>query len=63
MSRATTNDFGKGRGETAVADMRARLAAMKNSGLPGDKILDTLWKRNHEAVHGDGHSYEYAEVK
>lgn len=63
MSRATTGDFGKGRGETAVADMKARLDAMRNSGLSGDKILDTLWARNHEAIHGDGHNYEYAEAQ
>lgn len=56
-------DFGSklGRGETAVADMKARLAAMRNAGLDGSSILDNLWERHTKAVTGPGHIYDYAE--
>lgn len=60
--RASTGDFGKGRGKTAVADMKSRLAAMKNSGMGGDEIFSALWDRNRDAVvNGKGFTYEYAE--
>lgn len=62
MSRAATGDYGKGRGDKAVADMKARLAAMRANEPDSKKIFDELWQRNHEAVTGDGYTYEYAEA-
>ncbi len=60
MLKAAVGDYGKGRGETAVQDMKNRLAAMRQT--DDDKTLfEKLWARNHEAVHGDGYTYEYAE--
>lgn len=50
-----------GRGETAVEDMKARLAAMQNAGMDSKSIVDSLWKRHTEAVTGPGHTYDYAE--
>lgn len=54
---------GRGRGSKAVADMKARIAAMKAQGMDGAERFDVLWKRNAEAISGDGHVYDMAEAR
>lgn len=51
-----------GRGSTAVNDMKARLSALKSVGLSDTEILEALWKRNTEAVSGNGFTYDMADV-
>lgn len=50
----------RGRGSAAVADMKARLAAMQNQGMGITEQIDTLWQRHTEAIVGGGHVYDMA---
>lgn len=52
------NAYDVGRGSTATADMKARIAALKRDGAD---VLDALWERNRRAVAGEGFDYEFAE--
>lgn len=54
-----TKTYDVGRGDTATTDMKARLDALRRAGTDW---LDVLWERNLKAVHGDGHTYEYAGI-
>lgn len=47
-----------GRGPVAVADMKARIAALTDA---GEDVIDALWRRHLVAVLGDGYTYEYAD--
>ena len=48
-----------GRGATATADMKARIAALRRQGAD---VVDVLWERHRRAeVMGEGYRYEYAE--
>lgn len=47
-----------GRGEVAVSDMKARIAALRAQGAD---IVDVLWERSRRAELGEGYRYEYAD--
>ncbi len=47
-----------GRGPTATADMKARIAALRADGAD---VVEVLWDRNRRAVLGEGFRYEFAE--
>lgn len=46
-----------GRGQTAVADMKARIAVLREQGA---NVVAVLWERSHRAELGEGYRYEYA---
>lgn len=47
-----------GRGATATADMKARIAVLRAA---GEDVFEALWARHHQAVKlQHGYSYEYA---
>ncbi len=46
-----------GRGPEATADMKARIAVLRSSGVD---LIDALWERNRRAVLGEGYRYEFA---
>jgi hypothetical protein len=52
------DDTRTGRGSVAVADMKARIAALKDQ---GEDVVDRLWERSRLAELGDGYRYEFAE--
>lgn len=47
-----------GRGPTATADMKARIAALRRANVD---VLEALWRRHIEAITGAGYVYDYAE--
>lgn len=62
MPRGNGDTLSKlGRGDKAVADMKARIESMKSQGKDGKEILESLWNRNLQALSGEGYTYEYAE--
>ncbi len=46
-----------GRGTTATADMKARIAALRSQGAD---VIETLLERHRRALLGEGYTYEYA---
>lgn len=52
------HNFQLGRGPKAVADMKARITALREQGAD---VIDTLWERSRRAELGEGYTYEYAE--
>ena len=50
-----------GRGPEATADMKRRIAALKNEGADLTGVIDALWERNRAAVAGEGFTYEFAD--
>jgi hypothetical protein len=50
-------DTGQGRGRLATADMKARIAALREQGVD---VIDALWERNRLAVLGEGYTYDLA---
>lgn len=56
------NHADTGRGATATADMKARIAAIRAETWRMDDLIDRLWERNQRAVAlGEGYSYEFAD--
>lgn len=53
------NDYNVGRGEVAVADMKARIAALRAQGV--EDVVAVLWERSFLAERGSGYRYEYAD--
>jgi hypothetical protein len=53
----TSSSYDVGRGQTAVTDMKRRIAALKASGAD---VIDALWERSRTAELGEGYQYEYA---
>lgn len=47
-----------GRGQTAVSDMKARIAALRGQGVD---VIDVLWERSRRAELGEGYRYDYAD--
>lgn len=50
----------QGRGALATADMKRRIARLKNHGVDLDEIITILWQRTLEAERGEGYRYDYA---
>lgn len=48
-----------GRGPAAVADMKARIAALQAAGAD---VIDVLWERSREAELGEGYTYDLIET-
>ncbi len=49
-----------GRGELAVADMKARIAALRAQDVD---VVQALWERTWEAFRAGGYTYEYAQAQ
>lgn len=47
-----------GRGQTAVSDMKARIAALRQQGAD---VVDVLWERSRRAELGEGYTYDFAD--
>lgn len=50
----------RGRGVTAVTDMKARIAAYRRRGYSAARIVEILWERSRKAELGEGYRYEFA---
>lgn len=57
-ARTSADGYATGRGPTATADMKARIAALRRDGRD---VLDVLWRRHLDAINGSGYVYDFVE--
>ncbi len=53
--------YSLGRGPVAAADMKARIAALREAGYTDQELFAILWDRTRQAELGEGYTYEFAE--